>query len=62
MYNCLILGYILVYGNGFICPRILLQHLANNQSFTAKIEYRGIQFYKCMLSSENEKVWYIARW
>ena len=39
----------------------LLPHLANNQSFTAHIEYRWIQFYKCMLSSENEKVSYIAR-
>ena len=39
----------------------LLPHLANNQSFTAQIEYRWIQFYKCMLSSENEKVSYIAR-
>ena len=39
----------------------LLPHLANNQSFTAQIEYRWIQFYKRMLSSENEKVSYIAR-
>ena len=31
-----------------------LPHLANNQSFTAQIEYRWIQFYTCMLSSENE--------
>ena len=39
----------------------LLSHLANNQSFTAQIECRWIQFYKCMLSSENEKGSYIAR-
>ena len=39
----------------------LLTHMANNQSFTAQIEYRWMQFYKCMLSSDNEKVSYIAR-
>ena len=39
------------------CP----PHLANNQSFTAQIEYRWIQLYKCMLSSENEKASCIAR-
>ena len=38
----------------------LLPHLANNQSFTAQIEFRWIRFYKCMLSRENE-VSYIAR-